>query len=383
MVEAVRGGASQRATARAFGVGLGTVQRWVARAADRRLDRVDWSDRPDIPHHTTRTDPGLEELVLRVRSELREASVLGEYGAGPIRAALLERGDLSWPAPSLRTIGRILERHGVLDRRRRRRPAPPPGWYLPDVRERRLELDSFDTIEGLRLVDGPAISVLTGISLHGGLVAAWPERSITVRRTVDALLEHWQDVGLPGFAQFDNDGRFAGGNSTHDAIGPVVRACLALGVTPVFAPPRESGFQAAIESFNGRWQAKLWSRFSDATLDDLQVRSSRYVAASRRRHAVRIEAAPTRRPFTPAEWPGLEQPPTGRLVFLRRTTDTGRASVLGHPLPVDQHWLHRLVRAEIDLGTGRIRFFALRRREPRDQPLIRELAYEPANRWWR
>jgi hypothetical protein len=358
------------------------VQRWVARASDSRLDRVDWSDRPDAPHHTTRTDPGLEELVLRVRSELREASVLGEYGARPIRATLLERGDLPWPLPSLRTIGRILERHGVLDRRRQRRPAPPPGWYLPDVRERRLELDSFDTIEGLRLVDGPSISVLTGISLHGGLVAAWPERSISVRRTVDALIEHWQDVGLPGFAQFDNDGRFAGASSTQDAIGPVVRACLALGVTPVFAPPRESGFQAAIESFNGRWQAKLWARFSDATLDDLQVRSSRYVAASRRRHAVRIDAAPPRRPFSPADWLALEQPPAGRLVFLRRTSDAGRASVLGRPLPVDQHWLHRLVRAEVDLGAGRIRFFALRRREPRDQPLIRELAYEPPDHWW-
>jgi hypothetical protein len=368
--------------ARTYGVGLATVQRWLARAADNRLDRVDWGDRPDTPHRTTRTDPAVEEVVLRLRWELREASVLGEYGAPAIRAALLEQADLPGPVPSVRTIGRILERHDVLDRRRRRRPAPPAGWYLPDLRERRVELDSFDTIEGLRLRDGPDITVLTGVSLHGGLVAAWPERSITVHATISALVRHWREVGLPGYAQFDNDGRFVGSSNRFDAIGPVVRACLALGVTPVFAPPRESGFQAAIESFNGRWQAKLWNRFADGSLDDLQARSATYIAASRRRAAVRIEAAPDRRPFPLDEQVDLERPPLGRLVFLRRTSDAGLATVLGHRLRVDQHWTHRLVRAEVDLDRARLRFYALRRRQPDDQPLISEISYDPPIRWY-
>jgi hypothetical protein len=357
------------------------VQRWLARAGDARLDRVDWSDRPAVPRRTTRTAPSIERAVLDLRRDLRETSVLGEYGARAIRDELLRRPDLDGSHPSLRTIGRILERHGVLDRRRRRRPAPPPGWYLPDLRERQVELDSFDTIEGLSLVDGPTISVLTGVSLHGGLTAAWPERWITVRRTVAALVEHWTDIGLPGYAQFDNDGRFVGSTGTQDAIGPVIRLCLALRITPVFAPPRESGFQAAIESFNGRWQAKLWRRASHGTLDELKFRSSAYVGTSRRRSAVRIEAAPARRRFPSADELDLERPVAGRIVYLRRTTDTGRASVLGHSYLVDRHWPHRLVRAEVDLGAGRLRFFALRRREPTDQPLIAELPYEPPARW--
>jgi hypothetical protein len=347
-----------------------------------RLDRVDWSDRSARPKRTTRSDAGLEDLVLQLRSELRETSVLGEYGARAIREALVDRRDLPWPVPSLRTIGRILERHGALDRRRRRTPAPPPGWYLPAVREWQAELDSFDTIEGLRLRDGPDLTVLTGISLHGGLTAAWPEPSITVARTCSALVEHWTEIGLPGYAQFDNDGRFAGGNSTTDAIGPVIRACLALGVTPVFAPPRESGFQASIESFNGRWQAKLWSRCSDGTLGELQERSSRYIAATRHRSAARIEAAPPRRPFPASDELDLERPPSGRLVFLRRTSDVGTATILGHAFAVDRHWLRRLVRAEVDLDLGRLRFFALRRREPTDQPLLRDASYHPPARWY-
>ncbi|MDB5313764.1 MAG: hypothetical protein JWO38_7966, partial [Gemmataceae bacterium] len=46
MVAAVRRGASLRAVAERFRVSLWTVQTWVARAGDQRLDRVDWSDQP-------------------------------------------------------------------------------------------------------------------------------------------------------------------------------------------------------------------------------------------------------------------------------------------------------------------------------------------------
>jgi transposase-like protein len=382
MVEAVRHGSSLRATARRFGVGLGTVQRWVTRAGNVRLDRVDWGDRPDRPHRTTRTDPEVEALVLLVRRELRETSVLGEYGARAIHADLRDRPGIGEPVPSVRTIGRILERHGALDHRRRRSAPPPPaGWYLPDVRDWKEELDSFDTIEGLRLRAGPELTVLTGISLHGGRADAWPAVSVTVSFVIDALLGRWATAGLPGYAQFDNDGRFAGSSGTEDAIGEVIRACLALGVTPVFAPPRESGFQAAIESFNGLWQAKLWTRHSQGTLDELRAHSARYIAASWLRRAPRIDAAPARR-LLPAGI-DLDRVPTGRLVYLRRTTDAGNVMILGHQVHVDRLWAHRLVRAEVDLDEGRLRFFALRRRAPTEQPLLREIGYHAPDRWSR
>lgn len=363
--------------AREFRVGLRTVQRWLARAGDQSLDAVDWSSRPSRPHRVERTDPGLEDLILELRRELRETSILGEYGAVAIRRALVEAGQPG-PLPSVRTIGRILDRRGALDRRGRvRRPPPPVGWYLPDVAARAVELDSFDVIEGLRLRGGRNLDVLTAISLHGALPAAWVEPGVSSRTTVRALADHWRAVGLPGYAQFDNDGRFYGSHANPDVFGPVVRLCLGLGVVPVFAPPHETGFQAAVESFNGRWQAKVWNRFWSDDLGELATRSERYVAALRRRHAVRIESAPARRPI-PAGWqPDLRAVPRGRLVFLRRTSSTGTASVFGRTYAVAEHWPFRLVRAEIDTGAGVLRFYALRRREPTDQPLLREVPYLP------
>jgi len=296
MVALVREGTSQRSVARRFGVGLATVQLWLARAAERPLDKVDWADRSSLPLHRTRTRGELEDLVLDVRRWLREESTLGEYGPAAIRRELEARSDLPGPLPALRTIARILDRRGVLDARQRiRRPAPPAGWYLPDVRERAAELDSFDVISGLQLKGGVDFDVLTGISLHGGLTATWVQPAVSAVSTVRSLHEHWQLVGQPTYAQFDNDTRFIGGNAHPNSIGPVIRFCLAVGVVPVFAPPVEMGFQAAIEAYNGRWQRKLWARFWDPSLLDLQVRSEAYVAASRRRSAIRIEAAPARR----------------------------------------------------------------------------------------
>ena len=371
---AVRRGASQRAVAVRFGVALCTVQRWFQRAQGQRLNRVDWNDLSSAPHRTRRTKSSREQEVLTIRRRLKDHSPLGEFGAAAIRRETETRGIT--PSLSISTIGRILRRHGVLDGRRRvRRPPPPRGWYLPAVAAAKAELDSFDTIEGLAIRGGPQVAVLTGISLHGGLPATWTAQAVSAKMVVNALVEHWRSVGLPTYAQFDNDNRFHGPRQYADTIGRVIRLCLSLGVTPVFAPPNETGFQAAIESYNGRWQAKVWSRFTHASIRGLSRRSAKYIAAARKRSSARIEAAPRRRPF-PKHWRlDLQRAPRGMIIFLRRTDDHGRASILGHAFDVDRHWLHRLVRAEVHLDDNTIRFLALRRREPTDQPLLNKVSY--------
>lgn len=375
MVAAARGGIALREVARRFGVALATVRLWVARAEGSRLDRVDFAAKP--PGRTrpvNRTSQELEDLVLTLRVELKDRSDLGEFGSRAIRDALKARGIA--PLPSTRTVGRILERRGALDgRRRTRRPAPPAGWYLPDLAARRAELDSSDIVEGLIIKGGPHVEVLNSASLHGGLVASWPMGAVTAVAAVESLVGHWRAVGLPDYAQFDNDTIFQGPHQHKDVVGRVTRTCLALGIVPVFAPPREPGFQAAIENYNGRWQAKVWARFTHESLEGLQGQSARHVAASRLRAAARIEAAPTRRPF-PKDWiPDLQKAPQGRIIYLRRTGAAGGVELLGRHFEVDASWPNRLVRAEVDLDAGRIRFYALRRRDPAHQPLLREVAY--------
>src|SRR5215475_7088804 len=191
MVEAVRQGTSPRQVADRCGVALRTVQRWVARAGEQRLDRVDWSDRPcGLPTPVNRTERQLEDLVLAIRQHLRDTSDLGEFGAAAIRQELLAQGVAD--PPSIRTIGAILQRRGALDYHRRvRRPPPRPGWYVPAVADGRAELDSFDIVEGRVIQGGTAVEVRNGLSLHGGLAVSWPQSVITANFVVEAVVEHW------------------------------------------------------------------------------------------------------------------------------------------------------------------------------------------------
>jgi transposase-like protein len=380
MVAAVRGGASLHQVARQFAVSPATVLRWLRRAHGQRLDRVDWADRPTTPHHTRRTDADLEALVLQVRQHLKQDSDLGFYGAEAIRDELACRG--VQPLPAVRTINRILQRRGAFDgQQRHRRPPPPPGWYLPDLAARRVELDSFDVVEGLVIKDGPQVEVLNAVSLHGGLVASWPRgQTVTAAFVVECLMQHWREFGLPRYAQFDNDTIFQGTHAHPDLIGRVSRLCLSLKVTPVFVPPREMGFQAAIEGYNGSWQSRVWARFQHQGVPDLQGHSDRHVCALRRHRAARIEAAPRRRPF-PRDWElDVQTLVRGRLVYLRRTNALGAVEVLGRSFEVDRHWVNRLVRVEVDLKAGRLWVYRLRRREPTDQPLLKEIRHRIPDR---
>jgi hypothetical protein len=158
-----------------------------------------------------------------------------------------------------------------------------------------------------------------------------------------------------------------------------MRLCLSLGVVPVFAPPREPGFQAGIESYNAQWQVKVWQRYQHANMEALCAQSRQYVLAYRRRRADRIEKAPERRAFPQAWELDLQAHPTGKLIYIRRTSEAYTVHLLGRTFDLDLP-AHRLVRCEVALDDGHIRFYRLRRREPLMQPLIAEIAYHLPHR---
>ena len=369
MVRAVRQGMAQRKVARQYRVDPATVRHWVRHAQGQRLDRVDWEPRSRRPRTTTRTSQADEDLVLEVRTHLRDDSVLGEYGSDAIVRELANRPDA--PKLARATISRILARRGAVEKRRRvRRRSPPAGWYLPAVAQGEAELDSFDHVEDLVIEGGPRFDVLTGISLRGGVPAAFLQRRRSARLTVEDLVAHWRHHGLPSYAQFDNGTVFVGNRLHRDAVGRVMRLCLSLDVIPVFAPPHEHGIQNLIEGFNSLWQRKVWRRREWMSHDELQARSDLYIEMLLARRAQRRDSAPPRRPF-PHDWKlDLNAPFRGMLILLRRADEDGRISVLGNTLQAPRDWSHRLVRAEINFDMHEIRIWGLSRREPEDQPLL-------------
>lgn len=371
MVKAVRAGMSIRQAGAEFGFSKSVVGEWVAKARGRRLDRFDFANgKPGRAWNRVASD--LEQRIAELRGNLK-LSVLGEYGASTIRDALRhERGE----APSKAAINRVLARLGLQDGVRRvRRPAPPKAWYLPAVMARQAEVDCFDFIEDLKIAEGPLIDVLTAKSLHGGLTDAWPMAGMSARNAVACLLERWGRDRLPAYAQFDNGTVFQGAHQFANTVGRVSRLCLQLNVIPVFVPPLEHGMQNTIESFNALWQAKVWLRHRVSDLREIKARSALYIAAHRARTQALADAAPPRQAMPRRFKFDPRAPVRGSIVFIRRTDETGHVHMLGQRFSVSRTWAHRLVRCEVDFNHEQIRCYALRRRDPTDQPLLAKLAY--------
>lgn len=376
---AVRRGYSLRSVAQTFRVSKTTVERWVNHAKGKRLDRVDWNTQAqEQSPPVNRSSEDIEHCVLSLRKELKEHSPLGEYGADAILREMQQR-ECPHP-PSRTTINRILQRHGAFDGRRRKRFVPPPtGWYLKPLANKIAELDQFDYIEDLCIEGGKLVQVLNVISLHGSIVGSYPLSRMTAENTVRKMIEFWREVGLPDYAQFDNSMVFQGGMRP-DTLGKVIRCCLSLNVTPVFVPPRETGFQASIESYNGRWQRSVWQRFHFSHLADVLGQSEKYVEAVRLKQQERSNAAPTRRIF-PQNWTlDYSIKPKGKVVFIRRTTNDEYVETMGHWWKVIGAGEHKLIRVELDIEKNKIDFYRIRRREPTKHEKIATAKYVLPNK---
>jgi putative transposase len=375
MVERVQEGFPISVVASQFGVERNTVRFWVKRSQGIPLDQMNWADRSSTPHLVhNRTSREMEQRILECRRFLASPeNALGFIGPGAIRDFLKDEGR---EPPSLRTVARILNRNGILDQKVRRRfKAPPVGWYIPGLDLGLTNMDVFDTVEGLVIEGQGELEVLTTVSLWSPHAQAWPDHSINTSQILNWLISYWRIVGLPSYAQFDNDTRFQGAHHHTDVIGRVMRTCLSLGVTPVFAPPRETGFQALIENFNGLWQTRVWHRFHHFDLLSLSARSQRFISAYIQHRSARFEHTPARRPF-PTNWKiDFNTYPQGKIIYIRRTNDQGNITILGRQFSIDPNWVHRLVRCEVELDDHIINIFRLRRRDPKDQPLLKTIEY--------
>jgi hypothetical protein len=148
-----------------------------------------------------------------------------------------------------------------------------------------------------------------------------------------------------------------------------------LGVIPIFVPPHEFGFQAAIESYNGRWERAVWNRFNFKNIQEIQTQSDRYVNAVKEKIETKMELA-DRRKIIDKSWKFSNKiQEKGTIIFIRRTDNNGCAKVMGHLWELDKNWTHRLFRATVDLKNHIILFHKLRRKDPHNHSYIGSAEY--------
>jgi hypothetical protein len=238
----------------------GWLSKWLRRY--RKFGLAGLRDQSRVPRHIPNQTPeSLVRNILDLRDELaayrtRRAAFAG-IGAETIHFEIQRRGIRRLPAIS--TIEKILARAGKTKKVKvKRAPGGPP---YPIVRARTMgDLQQTDLV-GPRHLRGPE-GVTRFYSIHTIDVAGQTAAASQFRdkRTISLshhLVDSWRVMGLPRVSQMDNEMAATGGGRYRYSLSQLIRLHLLLGIHLRFIPPKEPGRNAAIESFNAVWQARV------------------------------------------------------------------------------------------------------------------------------
>jgi putative transposase len=332
------------------------LYKWVRRQAqgDSRWAE-EHSRRPQQSPRRVASD--LEAAIVATRRSLAERQLF--CGA---QAIAWELATLKLPAPSLRSISRVLERHGLVTRRRG--PYVPKGVAYPALQaERAGQVHQTDFV-GPCYVRGPLrFYSLHSVDLATGRCGVQRVANRSSQPTLDGLWAIWGRLGIPDHQQVDNEMVFYGSRAHPRGMGPLIRLCLASQVEPWFIPPAEPWRNGVVEKFNHIWeQLGPLSRdvSSLATLDAgnrvFETRHNahyRYSKLGGRTPNATLAASAVRLRFprsATAPHHPLPKPDSGRYHLVRFIRSDGRLDVFGEAFRLPDEAVYAYVRATVDVG---------------------------------
>jgi len=258
----------------------GWLSKWLRRYHQKGKEGL--RDQSRAPRRVWRKTPEwMVQKILAIRDWLvshnSRRSAFSGIGAEVIYWELKQRKIEKIPAIS--TIARILSRLGKTQKKRT--PRNSPGRPYPYARARIPgDLQQTDLV-GPVYLRGPQ-GVTRFYSFHTIDVVgqtAWTSH-FADKQTVSLwkhLIETWRTMGVPRISQIDNEMAAAGGGRYPYSLSQVIRLHLLLGIHLVFIPQGEPGRNAAVESFNGLWKARVLRRHACPTLEVLRRVSARFL----------------------------------------------------------------------------------------------------------
>jgi hypothetical protein len=373
-----RGGESPEAIGAALGRTSRWVRKWVARA-DEEVGRDEWAQgRSRAPHHSpARTPDALRQLIVDARLRLA-ANPRAQYG--PLAVAWeLRRMGVS-PVPNRWTIEREINRAGLT--RPRRRPAgyipkgvPYPHRLAPEPGT----THQIDMVGPRHLDGGVAFHALNLIDV-GSHEAANVIIEVTRPNVLAAgLAAMWAHVGVPAAAQFDNATGFRGAiPPAYSSFGPVVAACLDLGVIARFIPLREPWRNGIIEHFNDVWDKSFFRTERFAGLEHLKAENTAFIEFhnAEHRYAAHGGASPAeiwrhrlRSNLEPGYRPPQRLPTKGRIEAVRYVRSNGVVDLWGKRITLDETHRHQYVTATIRVRAQQLSIVTI------DGEIVHEGAY--------
>lgn len=243
------------------------LYKWIARHTP---DDPTWLvDRPRRPLSSpTRTPAEIERIVELARLTLYNK---GEFCGK--QAIQWELEDMNvQPIPSLSTIGRILRRRELTNRRTGR--YTPKGKKYPKLPALLPNQTHQIDMVGPCYLTGPIKfyslhSIDTAINRCG----IEPLQSREAQSIIDAVYAIWLRMGLPENLQVDNEAAFFGSPTHPRGMGPLIRLCLRYGVKLWFIPPSEPWWNGIVEKFNDHYEQKFLDRVPMASMPQLRQES--------------------------------------------------------------------------------------------------------------
>ena len=318
-----------------------------------------WAEeRPRRPQRSPgRLASDVEAAIIATRRSLAQRQLF--CGAQAIAWELTELG---LPAPSLRSISRVLERHGLVTRQRGAYVAK--GTAYPALRaERAGQVHQTDFVGPCYLRGARRFYSLHSIDLATGRCGVQRVPNRSSQPTLDGLWAIWSRLGIPDHQQVDNEMVFYGSRAHPRGMGPLIRLCLAAQVEPWFIPPAEPWRNGVVEKFNDIWQQRGPLRRSLRSMGAVDRASVifenrhnahyRYSKLGGRtpNAALAASAVRLRFPSSPqAPRHPLPKPERGRYHLIRFVRHDGQIDLFGEAFTVPPEAIYAYVRATVDVG---------------------------------
>lgn len=338
-------GASVTDVAMRYAVDRRTVHRWLVRYANEGLSALaDRSSRPgSCPHQMP---AAIEALIVSLRR--------AHPGWGPRTLLAKLKAQLEAP-PSRSSIYRCLVRHRLIEPKPRRRTKQD---YRRWERSRPMELWQMDVMGGIRLTDGTALSVVTGIDDHSRFcVLAHLVVRATAGPVCDALLKALNAHGVPEAILTDNGKVFTGKLAPRPATVLFDRICHNNGIRHLLTAPYSPTTTGKIERLHKTMRKEFFSQHSFESIEQAQQALDAWVQVynTQREHQGIGDVPPITRfelraggklEIIDGELPADPPPAAPRNVVARRVDGAGRVSILKNRYHVGKHLAGRTVSVE-------------------------------------
>ncbi|MCH7732249.1 MAG: transposase [Candidatus Marinimicrobia bacterium] len=254
------------------------VYKWIKRYKSGDPDwYLDESKEPN--RKQTKIDESLENEIVKIRKKLMAHSTpetrYSYIGAIAIHQELDKAGYKE--KPNLTTINRVIKRNDLIMNKQRNRSNKESKVYYPVIRVRypghiyQLDLVTPRYITGY----GKVVSV-NRIDVFSSQANLNQYKSKGADSIIRFIVNDWKEYGIPKYLQLDNEASFRGSVYHPRTFGKLTRFCLNFGVEMIFIPFNEPWRNAHIESFNSRFNERLWlfQRFTD--LEHLRKESQKF-----------------------------------------------------------------------------------------------------------